>query len=40
MKLKIKEIILDFDIDGIVYKVNDFKLQQDLDLLQTHQDGP
>jgi NAD-dependent DNA ligase len=29
MKLKKKEQKLDFDIDGIVYKINDFSFKKD-----------
>ena len=27
---------IDFDIDGIVYKINDFALQKRLEMLQMH----
>ena len=30
---------IDFDIDGIVYKINDFELQKRLEMLQIHQGG-
>ena len=30
---------LDYDIDGIVYKIDDLNLQKDLEVLQTLQDG-
>ena len=30
---------IDFDIDGIVYKINDFKIQKRLGNVQMHQDG-
>ena len=35
-----KRSSLDFDIDGIVYKINDFNYKKDLVMLLMHLDGP
>ena len=34
-----KRFDLEYDVDGLVYKINDIKLQKDLDMLLMLPDG-